>query len=137
MPPSFDRHILSPQIHFCRAHDIRAATSTDNVARLLVDRLRLRRIAKSNPSLDTLLRFANRSRSLSARFCHYPAKWDEFTRLHRTELAATPKPLSEALEWCREGAVTLIYAVHDNEKTHALMLRDVLMETPAHEARRG
>ncbi len=55
-------------------------------------------------------------------------------QLCRAEPTATPDALAEALEWCRKGPVTLIYAARDTDHSHALTLRDVLMETLTHEA---
>lgn len=127
MPPK-----LTPQIHLARAHDIRAGTPTIG-ARLLVDRLWPRGIAKSDLKLDAWLKSATPSASLREWFHHDPAKWAEFTARYRAELHATPNALIEAIGWCRQGPVTLIYAARDTEHSHALILRDVLLETLAAE----
>lgn len=133
MPHNSTPHIQPPQIQLCRAHDIRAGTPTIG-ARLLVDRLWPRGIAKSDLKLDAWLKSATPSPHLREWFCHDPAKWGAFTHDYRAELAATPDALTEALEWCRKGPVTLIYAARDTQHTHALILRDVLIETLTHEA---
>ena len=133
MPPNATSHIQPPQIQLCRAHDIRAGTAAIG-ARLLVDRLWPRGIAKADLRLDAWLKSATPSPHLREWFCHDPAKWAEFTAHYRAELTATPEPLAEALDWCRKGPVTLIYAARDTEHSHALILRDVLMETLTHEA---
>ncbi len=132
MPPNSAPHIQPPKIQLCRAHDIRAGASTLG-ARLLVDRLWPRGIAKSDLKLDAWLKSATPSPHLREWFCHDPAKWAEFTSRYRAELTATPAALAEALEWCRKGPVTLIYAARDTDHSHALILRDVLLETLTHE----
>ena len=119
-------------IQLCRAHDIRAGTPTIG-ARLLVDRLWPRGITKADLKLDAWLKSATPSPHLREWFCHDPAKWADFTAHYRAELAAADA-LTEALDWCRKGPVTLIYAAKDTEHTHALILRDVLIETLIHEA---
>lgn len=96
---------LAPQIQLCRAPDIRAAAPSAR-ARLLADRLWPRGIAKRS----------------------------DFTADCRAELTTTPAPLAKPLEWCRKGPVSLIYAAKDTEQTHALILRDVLLETLTQEA---
>ncbi|WP_426032618.1 DUF488 domain-containing protein [Cypionkella sp. TWP1-2-1b2] len=133
MPPNSTRQIKPPQIHLIRAYDIRAGTPTLG-ARLLVDRLWPRGIAKSDLPIEAWLKSATPSPNLRKWFGHDPAKWADFTARYRAELTATPEPLAEALKWCRKGPVTLIYAARDTNHTHALILRDVLLETLTHEA---
>ncbi len=132
MPPNSAAQIPPLQIRLCRAHDIRAGTPTIG-ARLLVDRLWPRGIAKADLKLDAWLKSATPSPALRQWFGHDPAKWGAFTRAYRAELDATPDALTEALEWCRKGPVTLIYAARDTEHSHAQILRNVLIETLKHE----
>ena len=93
-----------------------------------------RGIAKADLPLDAWLKSATPSTALREWFGHDPAKWLEFTRAYRAELSAAPEHLTEALDWCRRGPVTLIYAAKDTQHTHALILRDVLLETLKAEA---
>ena len=101
--------------------------------RVLVDRLWPRGIAKVDLKLDAWLKSATPSPHLREWFCHDPAKWADFTAHYRAELTSSDA-LTEALDWCRKGPATLIYAAKDAEHTHALILRDVLIETLTHEA---
>ena len=123
----------APAIQLCRAYDLRAGVATVG-ARLLVDRLWPRGIAKADLPLEAWLKSATPSTALREWFGHDPAKWDAFTRAYRAELSAAPEHLTEALDWCRRGPVTLIYAAKDTQHTHALILRDVLLETLKAEA---
>lgn len=114
-------------IHLCRACDIRAGTVPVG-ARLLVDRLWPRGIAKADLPIDAWLKDVTPSPSLRKWFGHAPARWAELSDRYLDELGAVPKAVDGALEWCRTGPVTLIYAAKDTEHTHALVLRDHLVE---------
>ena len=116
---------VDDQIHLCRAYDLRAGAASDG-ARLLVDRLWPRGIAKTDLPLDAWLKDVAPSPALRKWFGHVPAKWAEFGRRYIAELQAAPKAVEVALDWCRKGPVTLIYAAKDTQHTHALVLRDYL-----------
>lgn len=114
-------------IHLCRAYDARGGVETIG-ARLLVDRLWPRGIAKSDLPIDAWLKDITPSAELRKWFGHDPAKWAEFSRRYRAELQAEPAAVRQALDWCRKGPVTLLYGAKDTAHTHALVLRDVLEE---------
>lgn len=115
-------------IHLCRAYDLRHGVETVG-ARLLVDRLWPRGIARADLALDAWLKEAAPSAGLRKWFAHDPAKWQTFGIRYRAELQAAPGNLQEALDWCRKGPVTLLYGAKDTRHTHALVLREVLQET--------
>ncbi|MCL4675694.1 MAG: DUF488 family protein [Pararhodobacter sp.] len=118
---------MTADIHLCRAYDARDGIPTHG-ARLLVDRLWPRGIAKTDLPLDAWLKDTAPSGALRKWFGHDPAKWAEFQRRYRAELNAAPEAVDLALEWCRKGPVTLLYGAKDTRHTHALVLRDVLEE---------
>ena len=110
------------------------AAAPGDGCRVLVDRLWPRGIAKADLPLDAWLKSATPSPALRTWFDHDPAKWAAFTQAYRAELSAAPEHLTEALSWCHRGPVSLIYAAKDRQHTHALILRDVLLETLKAEA---
>jgi uncharacterized protein YeaO (DUF488 family) len=112
-------------IHLCRAHDIRAGAAPIG-ARLLVDRLWPRGIAKTDLSLDAWLKDVAPSPTLRIWYGHDPAKWTEFRSRYLAELRDNPAAVESALAWCHKGPVSLIYAAKDTRHTHALVLRDHL-----------
>ncbi len=115
------------RIHLCRAYDARAGVETTG-ARLLVDRLWPRGIAKADLPLDAWLKGLTPSTALRKWFSHDPAKWPEFSRRYLAELQGEPQAVADALDWCHKGPVTLIYGAKDTKHTHALVLRDHLAE---------
>ena len=120
-------------IHLRRAYDLRAGVASIG-ARLLVDRLWPRGIAKTDLPLDAWLKDITPSTALRKWFGHNPAKWAGFRRDYLAELQTEPQAVETALEWCHKGPVTLIYAAKDSEHTHALVLRDYLAARLAQEA---
>jgi len=121
-------------IHLCRAYDARTGEKTTG-ARLLVDRLWPRGIAKADLPLDAWLKDLAPSTDLRKWFGHDPAKWAEFGRRYRDELHKAPDAVDHALDWCRKGPVTLIYGAKDTHHNQALVLRDFLAERLVREAR--
>ena len=118
--------MISHSIYLCRAYNARAGTHTHG-ARLLVDRLWPRGIAKADLPMDAWLKDLTPSTALRKWFGHDPAKWDLFSTRYRAELAANPQAVEQALDWCRKGPVTLLYGAKDTVHTHAIVLRDLLL----------
>jgi uncharacterized protein YeaO (DUF488 family) len=61
-------------------------------------------------------------------FGHDPAKWEEFCRRYRHELAEKKKETDFLRQKGREGTVTLVYAARDEEHNAALALKQFLEE---------
>lgn len=112
-------------IYLCRAYDARAGAVTHG-ARLLVDRLWPRGIAKTDLPVDAWLKDVTPSPALRKWFGHDPAKWANFSTRYLAELNGNTQAVEQALDWCRKGPVTLLYGAKDTEHTHALVLRDFL-----------
>jgi uncharacterized protein YeaO (DUF488 family) len=119
-------------IHLCRAYDVRAGVVPVG-ARLLVDRLWPRVIGKTDLPIVAWLKDVTPSPTLCKWFGHDPAKWDSFSAQYLAELHDNPKAVEIALDWCRKGPVTLIYAAKDRFHTHALVLRTCLAASLAKE----
>ncbi len=95
-------------------------------ARFLVERLWPRGVAKAHLRMDAWLKEAAPSEALRRWFAHDPAKWNEFRRRYRAELADRPEALAPIREAARHGTVTLIYSSHDAEHNNAVALKQFL-----------
>ncbi len=116
---------MTAHIHLRRAYD---APGADDGARVLVDRLWPRGLARAHAKIDLWLKEIAPSDALRRWFGHEPARWEEFAVRYRAELAANPVPLVELERLCRAGPVTLLFAAHDAERNNAVVLGDVLRE---------
>lgn len=96
--------------------------------RVLVDRLWPRGISKDRADLDEWLKEIGPSTELRSWFGHDPAKFDEFRRRYRAELAAAADLWQPLLERASTGRVTLLYSAHDTEHNQAVVLREFLLE---------
>ncbi|HEY7029916.1 MAG TPA: DUF488 family protein [Thermomicrobiales bacterium] len=115
----------NPQIHLRRAYE--PPTPTDG-RRILVDRLWPRGLTKEAVRLDAWLKDVAPSTELRRWFRHDPAKWTEFQRRYRQELAARPAALAALLDAARAGPVTLVYGAKDEQHNEAVVLKAVLEE---------
>ncbi len=99
--------------------------------RVLVDRLWPRGVAKEAARLDEWARELAPSDELRRWFGHDPAKFAEFRRRYRAELAAREEKLRELRRRARRGTVTLVYAARDPEHNDAVVLAELLRERSA------
>jgi len=97
-------------------------------ARLLVDRVWPRGVAKADLAHDAWIRDAAPSSELRKWFGHDPERWDGFVKHYRAELDEKPEAVERCLKWCRQGPVTLLYAAKDRKHNNAIVLRDYLLE---------
>ncbi len=114
-----------PDIRIARVHDDVDRTTG---ARLLVDRVWPRGIAKAELRLDEWIRDVAPSTDLRTWFGHDPEKWQEFQERYRAELDANPEAVDRCLGWSREGPVTLLFAAKDRDHNQAVVLRRYLIE---------
>lgn len=115
------------RIHLARAHAVRKGAPT-KCARVLVDRLWPRGIAKDELALDLWAKEAAPSGGLRRWFGHDPARWAVFVRHYRNELAEKPGAVDDLLALCRKGPVTLIFSARDEAHNNAVALRGWLDE---------
>ncbi|WP_127128377.1 DUF488 domain-containing protein [Georgenia sp. SYP-B2076] len=95
-------------------------------ARVLVDRLWPRGLAKADVHLDLWLKEVAPSDELRTWFGHAPARFAEFASRYRAELEANP-----AVETLRRlererGSLTLLYGAKDTEHNQAVVLAEYL-----------
>lgn len=94
-------------------------------ARLLVDRLWPRGVAKARLRLDDWLKEVAPSTGLRQWFHADPARWAQFRLRYLDELGSNPA-VETCLDWCRKGPVTLLTASRDRDHNHADILHDHL-----------
>ncbi len=105
---------------------------SEDGARVLVDRLWPRGLAKADAALDDWLKDVAPSTELRKWFHGAPGRWSEFRERYRAELRAPER--RAALARLRElertvGTVTLLYGVRDDRRNHAQLLLEVLQSS--------
>ncbi|HEY6457222.1 MAG TPA: DUF488 domain-containing protein [Steroidobacteraceae bacterium] len=105
------------------------ARGTDG-ARVLVDRLWPRGVSKERAKLTLWLKEVAPTPRLRKWFDHDPARWEEFHRRYRIELAANEVAVARVRDLLKRGPVTLLYGAHDIEHNHALVLAAFMREHP-------
>ena len=94
--------------------------------RVLIDRLWPRGVSKHEAQLDEWARELAPSSELRRWFGHDPAKFAEFRRRYRGELAAQEEKLRELRRRARTGTLTLVYGARDSEHNDAVVLAELL-----------
>lgn len=98
--------------------------------RVLVDRLWPRGLTKAAASVDEWLKEVGPSNDLRRWFGHDPGKFEVFAARYRSELSGSDA-LAQLQARAREHPVlTLVYSAKDTEHNQAVVLRDVLTDTP-------
>jgi uncharacterized protein YeaO (DUF488 family) len=100
------------------------AASEKDGARILVDRLWPRGIARSKAKIDAWLKEIAPSNDLRKRFHGHPADWAAFKRAYAAELKAPQAraAIAELRRHLRAGPVTLLYAAKDEDRNNAVAL---------------
>ena len=104
------------------------APSSSDGRRILVDRLWPRGLKKTDAALDEWLKDVAPSVALRRWFGHDPERFTEFKRKYKAELNKNPA-LGQLRQWGRNRRVTLLYAAHNPEVNHAVVLRSVLQRS--------
>jgi uncharacterized protein YeaO (DUF488 family) len=104
----------------------------DDGYRVLVDRLWPRGVSKQRAALDEWAKDVAPSDGLRRWYGHEPAKFSDFARRYRAELALTPgKDAVDRLRAMAEKSpVILVTATRDVERSGATVLLDVLTGHP-------
>lgn len=99
--------------------------------RILVDRLWPRGLKKASAAIDEWNKRIAPSPALRSWFGHDPERWAEFSRRYMRELREQADELARLRTLARKGPITLVYAAHDEEHTHAIVLRKALLNGKA------
>lgn len=105
----------------------------DDGLRVLVDRLWPRGVSKHDAAADLWLKDAAPSANLRRWYGHDARRWRQFRDRYRAELARRPDILRMLDDLRRRGPVTLLFAAHDEARSNAAVLREVL-EGDIHES---
>lgn len=100
-------------------------------ARYLVDRLWPRGVKKEALELTGWLKDAAPSDELRRWFHQDTSRWDEFRERYEKELRAHDEALHPLRDALSKGPVTLVYAAKDQDRNHALILREHLLKKSA------
>ncbi|KUJ66611.1 hypothetical protein ACZ90_34930 [Streptomyces albus subsp. albus] len=100
----------------------------DDGARVLVDRLWPRGLAKEDARLDDWAKDAAPSAELRRWYGHAPERYEQFAERYRTELAEAPAQaaVDRLRELAAAGQLTLLTAVRDLPHGHARLLAEVV-----------
>jgi uncharacterized protein YeaO (DUF488 family) len=101
--------------------------SRSDGVRVLVDRLWPRGIKKSQAGVAHWMKELAPSTELREWFGHDPARWKEFRRRYKGELAAKRALLEELAKLAKKGPLTLVYSARDEAHNQAVVLREVLL----------
>jgi uncharacterized protein YeaO (DUF488 family) len=115
----------NPRIRIKRVYDPPDAADG---TRVLVDRLWPRGLRKANAGLTCWCKEIAPSPGLRQWFGHDPQRYGEFARRYRAELAGNKGEVTRLEDLVKQGPVTLLYAAHDEEHNHALVLADYLRD---------
>jgi uncharacterized protein YeaO (DUF488 family) len=94
--------------------------------RVLIDRIWPRGVSREEAQLDEWARELAPSTELRRWFGHDPARFDEFRRRYRVELAGHEEKLRELRRRARQGTLTLVYSARDTEHNDAVVLAELL-----------
>ena len=100
----------------------------DEGARVLVDRVWPRGLRRADLDLHAWRRDLAPSAQLRRWFGHDPARWEEFQRRYRAELAGQEAALDELAALARERGLALLYGARDRRHNNAEALRCLLQE---------
>ncbi|MGB3107782.1 DUF488 domain-containing protein [Sphingobacterium siyangense] len=103
------------------------ASPTDGL-RVLVDRLWPRGMTKEKASLSEWNKDLAPSEALRVWFHHNPELWNEFSKKYRIELEQNNFGKEFLARHQQQEIITLLYAAHDTEHTHALILQKYLQD---------
>lgn len=94
--------------------------------RILVDRVWPRGISKERARIVEWRKDVAPSTSLRKWFGHEPARWTEFRRRYRTELARSGMidELRKLARLSRKRSITLVYSAADEEHNQAVALKE-------------
>jgi uncharacterized protein YeaO (DUF488 family) len=119
------RHAPSLDVRLKRAYE---RPSPRDGARILVDRLWPRGLHREGAAIERWMKDVAPSTELRHWFGHDPARWEEFDRRYRAELAGKRSLVDELRGIASRRPLTLVYAARDEAHNQAVVLREVLLE---------
>jgi uncharacterized protein YeaO (DUF488 family) len=122
-PLNTKRRRASNNVRLQRAYD---EPQPDDGHRVLVDRVWPRGRTKAELRLDAWARDLGPSTGLRKWFGHDPARWTEFQKRYRAELADAQRSqvLDALAAIARSGRVTIVYGARDREHNQAQVIAD-------------
>ncbi|HEV7139447.1 MAG TPA: DUF488 domain-containing protein [Steroidobacteraceae bacterium] len=102
-------------------------SSPDDGTRVLVDRLWPRGVKKTDAHISEWMKEVAPSSELRKWFGHDPARWQDFRRRYKAELAGKKDLLHKLRELAGRGRLTLVYSAHDEAHNQAVVLREMLL----------
>ena len=109
-----------------RTKRVYEAASAEDGKRFLVDRLWPRGVAKDRVHIERWLPELGPSHALRRWFAHDPAKWAEFKKRYRAELADKGELWAPILAASKIDTVTLVYSARDETHNQAVALAEYL-----------
>ena len=106
-----------------RAYD---EPSAKDGVRILIDRLWPRGLSKAKLKIDAWPRELTPSTDLRKWYGHEPARFAEFRRRYRAELAEHAKELDAVRTMVKGRSATLITATREVDLSHAAVMRGIL-----------
>jgi uncharacterized protein YeaO (DUF488 family) len=100
--------------------------SPDDGKRVLVDRLWPRGIKKEKAQIDEWLKEISPSNELRKWYSHDPAKWAEFKKRYKKELAEKSELLKKIKAEAKKQTVTLLFSTKELELNNAVALKEIL-----------
>lgn len=133
--PPCSAHEADPDYMWARGGRLRLKRMRDPAEagdglRVLVDRLWPRGVSKADAEVDLWLRDIAPSDGLRRWYGHDPARWEDFRRAYREELAGKPELVAELRGRLADGPVTLLFAARDRARNNAVVLKEVVEAGP-------
>ncbi len=104
------------------------APAREDGTRVLVERLWPRGVRKDAAAIDLWLKEIAPSADLRRWYGHDRARWAEFRRRYRDELAGNAEAVARLRALAAGGPVTLVFAARDAEHSSAAVLKEWLEE---------
>lgn len=123
-----DRDASEPTNHMIRIKRVYSEPSLRDGIRILVDRVWPRGVTRKRAHIDAWRKELAPSTPLRKWFGHDPARWIEFRKRYRRELADSHQTsaLKELARLSRHRTITLLYGAADEEHNQALFLKEML-----------
>ena len=112
-------------VNIMRAYDPPGAR--DGV-RILVDGLWPRGVSKADLKIGAWEKSIAPSKALRTWYAHDPAKWPEFRKRYRAELAESPRKeaLDRLIAMAKQASLTLVFGARDAQHSNAAVIAELI-----------